>query len=371
VQDVRLIVHAPFIYAGGGKTLLAALLDADALSRSGFSDLLVIADRRLGAETVLRAGGRVLGWFDPTPASWLRAERTLARAARPGDVILCFANLPPLFKTEGFVVTYVQNTYLASTERAVRLRWRQRLPVLLQRTWLGLARNHSDLFAVQTSSMRDRLVDKAGIPASRVVQLPFMEGRLFHALGAAGEGQPTWDFGYVSLPWPHKNHRRLIEAFVLLAQTGLTPSLAVTVPDSMDAELAGWIARVSERHRLHVANLGEVPHADVPALYRSMRALIFPSLSESFALPLLEARAAGVPVLAPERDYVRDVIEPVETFDPESPRSIMRAVLRFLGKAQPPPVVPGPELLLRTLRGLALGEDSSAGGGGVRNGSDA
>jgi glycosyltransferase involved in cell wall biosynthesis len=359
VRDVRLIVHAPFIHAGGGRTLLAALLDAQPLARAGFTELLLIADRRLGAETVLRAGGRVLEWFDPTPASWLRAERTLAREARAGDLVLCFANLPPLFKTRAFVVTYVQNAYLASTDLDGRLGWRRRLPVLLQRTWLALARNHSDLFAVQTSSMRDRLVEQARIPAARVVQLPFMEGRLFHALGAAWQGQPTWDFGYVSLPWPHKNHRRLIEAFVLLAQTGLTPSLVVTVPASMDPDLARWIAGVSGRHGLRVTNLGEVPYADVPALYRSVRALIFPSLSESFALPLLEARAAGIPVLAPERDYVRDVSEPAETFDPESARSIMRAMLRFLGKAQPAPVVPGPELLLRTLYGMAQSRDSA------------
>jgi glycosyltransferase involved in cell wall biosynthesis len=371
VRDVRLIVHAPFIYAGGGKTLLEALLDAQAIARSGFTELLVIADRRLGAETVLRAGGTVVGWFEPTLASWLRAERTLARTVHAGDLVLCFANLPPLFKTAGFVVTYVQNTYLASTERDVRLRWRQRLPILLQRTWLRLARNHSHAFAVQTPSMRDRLAEQAGIPAARIVQLPFMEGRPFHALGAEGRAQPAWDFGYISLPWPHKNHRRLIEAFVLLAEMGLTPSLVVTVPDSMDRDLAGWIARMSERHGLHVTNLGEVPHTEVPALYRAVKALIFPSLSESFALPLLEARASGVPVLAPERDYVRDVVEPAETFDPESARSIMRAMLRFLGKAQPPPVVPGPELLLRTLHGMAQSRDGASGRGWVSHGSDA
>ena len=45
---------------------------------------------------------------------------------------------------------------------------------------------------------------------------------------------------------------------------------------------------------------------------------------------LLEARALGVPVLAPERDYVRDVCEPRQTFDPASPRSIADAVRRFL-----------------------------------------
>jgi len=35
-------------------------------------------------------------------------------------------------------------------------------------------------------------------------------------------------------------------------------------------------------------------------------------------------------ILAPELDYVRDVIDPAQTFDPNSPTSIARAVLRHL-----------------------------------------
>ena len=55
---------------------------------------------------------------------------------------------------------------------------------------------------------------------------------------------------------------------------------------------------------------------------------------ESFGLPLLEAKFLGLPILASELDYVRDVVEPTETFDPESPVSISRAVQRFLKISQ-------------------------------------
>ena len=69
--------------------------------------------------------------------------------------------------------------------------------------------------------------------------------------------------------------------------------------------------------------------------------MIFPSTSESFGLPLVEAAHLGLPILAPELDYVRDVCSPVQTFDPTSPLSIARAVKRFLK-------VPEPELSLRS-----------------------
>jgi glycosyltransferase involved in cell wall biosynthesis len=77
--------------------------------------------------------------------------------------------------------------------------------------------------------------------------------------------------------------------------------------------------------------LEQMPPDEVHRLYRCAGALIFPSTAESFGLPLLEAVAAGLPILASESDYVRDIVEPVQTFDPRSAVSIMRAVSRHLG----------------------------------------
>jgi len=65
-------------------------------------------------------------------------------------------------------------------------------------------------------------------------------------------------------------------------------------------------------------------------------------------LPLVEAAACGLPVVAAELDYVRDVVTPLETFDPESPLSIARAVRRFLGCPETPePVMTASEFVER------------------------
>ena len=51
-------------------------------------------------------------------------------------------------------------------------------------------------------------------------------------------------------------------------------------------------------------------------------------------LPLLEAQSLSVPIIASERDYVRDLVEPSQTFDPASPLSIARAVMRAMEKTE-------------------------------------
>jgi glycosyltransferase involved in cell wall biosynthesis len=85
------------------------------------------------------------------------------------------------------------------------------------------------------------------------------------------------------------------------------------------------------------------------------QAVIFPSFCESLGLPLLEARENAVPVIACERDYVREILNPVETFDPESPLSIARAVQRFLGVDESPLALVKPEVLIDLIAGHGHG----------------
>ena len=87
---------------------------------------------------------------------------------------------------------------------------------------------------------------------------------------------------------------------------------------------------------LQIVNEGTISHKAVIALYEKVDALIYPSFFESFGLPLIEARQSDLPVLAPEMDYVRDILDPEETFDPNSSISIARAVKRFLGANENP-----------------------------------
>jgi glycosyltransferase involved in cell wall biosynthesis len=337
---MRLIIHAPFMYAGGGKSVLIGLLRGLCNHREDFSQVLLVLDRRFEEEYVRETDAEVLTKVDPTLRSWIRAERILAASAQENDVVLCLANVPPLFRIKGFVATYVQNTYIAGTDPGVRLPWRRRFPIWFQQAWFRLTLAHSHLFFVQTPSMRDRLLTHTPIRRERIALGPFFDPPAVSSGSSSEQASLKWDFGYLSLPWPHKNHRRLLEAFVLLAEQGLAPSLALTVPEAMDARLARYIEEVKRDRGVRVTNLGVLPYEGIAEFYRSIGALIFPSLSESFALPLLEAGALNVPIIAAERDYVRDVAVPRETFDPESPRSIMRAVLRFLGSPDKPPGVP-------------------------------
>jgi glycosyltransferase involved in cell wall biosynthesis len=138
-----------------------------------------------------------------------------------------------------------------------------------------------------------------------------------------------WDFVYVADGVAHKNHLNLLEAWCILARKNIRPRLALTLGTS-DELLLKKILDLRSEYRLEISNLGELPHDSVISLYKACRFLIFPSLSESFGLPLIEANHFGLPIIASELDYVRDVCSPIETFNPNSSKSIALAVMRAL-----------------------------------------
>lgn len=124
---------------------------------------------------------------------------------------------------------------------------------------------------------------------------------------------------------PRKGGRVLIESFA--RARGRLPDDALLVVAGGDglyfdpSHLAAWrddAARLGLRvHEgphpppdCDVARIGVVPDDDMPALYRAADALAFPSTREGFGLVVVEAMAAGLPVVASDipvlREFLRD-----------------------------------------------------------------
>ncbi len=98
-----------------------------------------------------------------------------------------------------------------------------------------------------------------------------------------------------------------------------------------------WIAGDGQDARLlrsdlppNVRWLGKVPDAEVPALYRGARALVFPG-EEDFGIAPLEALASGRPVIALARGGALETLTP-ETgllFEQPTVEALVEALARF------------------------------------------
>lgn len=326
-----IVFYAPNVHTGGGIVLLRALLSA---WRSAIP-LTVFLDTRARGQLVLPRGTQV-SWVAPSVISRLQAELSLRKAAGSGDIVLCFHGLPPQLPTSARVVVFLQNRHYLDGNPLSQFVWKTRLRLSFERWVCRIYRHRVAEYIVQTPTMKRALTDWYAALSSdtspRVRIIPFVDVMLEPRQRPAPYAE--WDFVYVADGEPHKNHQLLLKAWRLLAQEGIRPSLALTL-GQRDSRLKREVESACAEAGLRIRDLGHIPREEVMVLYAKCRALIFPSTSESFGLPLVEAAQVGIPILASELDFVRDVCVPTHTFDPASAVSIARAVKRFLGSPEP------------------------------------
>jgi glycosyltransferase involved in cell wall biosynthesis len=269
------------------------------------------------------------------------AQYWLLRNVKDSDQVLCFGSIPPLFSLPGHTSVFVQNKYLIDNSRLSGFRLKIRARLILERLRLRFFSFNADEFIVQTSSMRADMLMRGWLSKLTPIRVsPFLSTKIAITKGKSNFDRNNnsllvdCDFIYVATSEPHKNHINLIEAWSILARQNLFPSLYLTIDRNSSDKLLALLEKKIKAFNLKIFNLGLVPNTHLQGLYSRVRALIYPSTLESFGIPLIEARNIGLPIIASELDYVRDLVDPDETFDPHSALSIARAVKRFIGRSE-------------------------------------
>jgi len=185
-----------------------------------------------------------------------------------------------------------------------------------------------------SAAVRDELIAR-GVAPARVRAIHHGPGQL--ATLTAGElppGTPP-EYGlYVGTLEPRKNLPLLLAAWERLhRRSAKTPPLVLCGRWGWHAgDLTAAVNRgVAGGWLVH---LGYVPPAGLAALYRGATLLALPSLYEGFGLPVVEAFAAGTPVVASDLPVLREVAGDAALFAPASDVDAWTAaLLRVLGDA--------------------------------------
>jgi glycosyltransferase involved in cell wall biosynthesis len=151
---------------------------------------------------------------------------------------------------------------------------------------------------------------------------------------------------YVGRATPHKNLPRLVEAFEILKKKH--PDLMMALAGKIDANYHQLEALVTKKRMADsIVFTNFVNEGELKWLYMNTQAYIFPSLSEGFGLPGLEAMMHGASVVAAKATCLPEVygdaayyFDPNNTFDMASKISNvlssagLRAQLIQKGRAQ-------------------------------------
>jgi glycosyltransferase involved in cell wall biosynthesis len=324
-NNFQLIIHAPNIHSGGGRTLLISLLQ----NSVEMIDVQFLLNERMSSVVEKKYLSQVK-FFKSTFLGRIKAEYWL-RINSNGRPILAFGNLPPIFPNPSKIFLFIQNKYLVTNYSTKSFPFFTRIRILIEKIWLNFFKSNVDVFIVQTTSMKKIFADKNYYKNKKIIVLPIMDlnfNLLKHANTIEGG---DFTFIYPASGEPHKNHKNLILSWVELSKEDIFPDLILTLDPKKNIKLLKWIELQKALHNLRIINQGSLEDSDVNLLIGNCSALVYPSLFESFGIPLLVARKIEVPIIASELDFVRDVSSPKETFDPNSPTSIARAVKRFMG----------------------------------------
>ena len=319
-----ILVDALYINKGGGAVLLQYLIE-EILKHPAADKFFFLLDGRFAKPDALRER------FDVIPASQMKRRKFYRRKRAEIERVFCFANTPPPVRLPVTVYTYFHNQKLL--EAPHRKFERKFLKLYAKYLVVKLFNSNTDYYVVQTPHMSEELLALDLKDTAHCLSYPFYDNRKYKVGHKPFEERPH-EFVFISNPSPQKNYPTLFDAWEVLLNRGLKPVLHVTVDDTAPAVTARMNALIAKG-----ADIRNHVYIDPRDLYFNCQYLIFPSIMESFGLPLIEATDSGMKVLASDLPYVYDVVKPSLAFNPMDKNSIADAVVQALKTKLPFPEI--------------------------------
>jgi glycosyltransferase involved in cell wall biosynthesis len=210
---------------------------------------------------------------------------------------------------------YFSDVYL--TRILPKHRRRFRIEFALRRWLVCRSVRSADVVMTPSQSLLDDLRRFVDVPAERsVVNHYGTPTEAFRPKAdAAGRNGHPFRMLHVSHYADHKNLGVVFEAIRGLRDKGFEDFEFVTTAQVQDPRYPESICRPRDQALLDdpriaekVRMLGDVDYGRIPALYASAHCFVFPSFTESYGHPLVEAMASGLPVVAADTPINREIL---------------------------------------------------------------
>ena len=233
--------------------------------------------------------------------------------------ILCLANIPPPIQTSIKTTIFFHNSLLLNP-LSHPISFKSRVINFFKFNYIKFYNQNDYNWIVQTELINKLLQENLNINSNNIFIYPIIKEESKPFSGKKGIN----NFVYVSSEVSHKNHERLLKSFIEAANK---THRKITLHLTLNKEV---LAEKRYPKNLKVIFRGTLSRDSVNELYNSCEFAIYPSLVESFGLPLIEAANYGCKVIASDLPYVHEIIKPSLTFDPYSIKSMADAILKAI-----------------------------------------
>ena len=235
-------------------------------------------------------------------------------------------NIPPIIPFNCHTLLLQSNRFLVENISTKGLHIKARIRCFIERNLFKFFIKNIDRIVVQSNTMKELTNIKTKYKKKCFI---FAFKNNFSITDDTLKKQ--YDFIYIASDENYKNHSNLLKAWVKLSDEQINYSLCLVVPkNSVVKKEVNSLMKINQKLKIYVFDNNERSMA--MKLLKQSKSLVYPSKFESYALPIVEAKMHNLNIIAAEKDYVRDLCDPDETFDPESPTSLYRAIKRFFNK---------------------------------------
>ncbi len=272
--------------------------------------------------------------------AWEQWALPRAAAAAGCDVLHCTSNTAPLRCPVPLMITLHDIIYMEKLSLFEKgSTWYQRLGNVYRRAVVPTVLRRSDRVITVSNFEKDRINEFFGLEPGKLTAVyngvsphfkkvtdadTLLRARLAYRL-------PERFFFFLGNTAPKKNTPGVLKAFADFNARQEQPYHLVMLDyeeDKLQQILRG-IGQPELRVYIHLA--GYVPNAELPAIISQAELFLYPSLRESFGIPILEGMACGVPVITSNTSSMPEVAGgDALLVDPHRPDEITAAMERLL-----------------------------------------
>ena len=274
---------------------------------------------------------------------WEQFALPKAAKAAGCQILHCTSNTAPIFTSIPLVVTlhdiiYMESSYLKILRGTGS--WYQKFGNLYRKLFIPRIVKMSAKIITVSHFEKDRIGNFFGIGQdSRLVAVYNGVSEHFKPVTDRVELKrvkekyhlPDRYFFFLGNTDPKKNTKGTLQAFSdFLKQTG--SDLKMVMLDYDRQELEKLLDDIGDKGLIDkIVLTGYVVNTDLPAIYCQCELFLYPSLRESFGIPMLEAMACGAPVITSNTSSMPEVAgEAAAIVDPFKPEEITAAMIRII-----------------------------------------
>ena len=270
----------------------------------------------------------------PSYPLWEQIGIPLAINKIKPDLLHCTSNTAPFCISTPLLLTLHDIIFLEKRKTMSKSVY-QNLGWYYRKLVVPRAIRNSERIITVSDFEAKRIKDRLNLPDSKISYIYNGFGKHFHKIEDYYEVTSKYISArnylfFLGNTDPKKNTENVLKAYGIYLEKSLckTPLL---IADLKESHIDAILMKLNLRHiKSNMVICDYIPNQDLPYIFSGALLFLYPSLRESFGIPILESMACGTPVITSNTSAMPEIAgDAALLVDPYSPETIAEGILKI------------------------------------------